>query len=479
MSCRFIFIFFIIQFIQSLDTLILTDQNFDSIVNKSSNIFVVFYSPNCPHCRELLPHIDRISQALSNNSKYLMAKVDVSQEYMLSTRYEITRFPTLIFFVMGEKIPFNGNPKYNFIIEFIENILGPKTKFLEAESDIRKAEEENSIICIFSGKESDLNYNIFIQLIPLFPEIKFFHAQPQAIKDRTKKESKLILLKNFDEKIDIFNEDFTFPNIKEFVDKYSIPKILLYNIDSSKLVFGLGKKSFMVFRNFNDPNQKYLNDLLEDISEKYRGKLIFIDCDVTENSNIFKYLKVKEDNLPQIEILHSNKTLRRQKFIPKTKEKILKNELYEFINNYLKEEEILEKASIKEKSDSELKMWPIIDLDENSFNKKVLEDKSNDIIVAFYKKNNEEFQKFIQGYRKIATALKSSSKILFAQFELKGETSIIENFNENINLVLYRGDKMDESSLTFEGNYLNENEIFAFLKKNCLNKIDKNKIEEL
>ena len=65
-----------------------------------------FYAPWCGHCKKLQPVWEELAKSL--DGKVNVAKVDVTENRELGTRFEIKGFPTIKFFHGGEIFTFRG-----------------------------------------------------------------------------------------------------------------------------------------------------------------------------------------------------------------------------------------------------------------------------------------------------------------------------------------------------------------------------------
>ena len=96
------------------DVIVLDDKNFDEIVFKSKDMFIVaFYAPWCGHCQKLLPEWNAAASELKDKIK--LAKVDATVNQQLAARYNIQGYPTIKIFPPGEKTQSN-----------IEDYTGPR-----------------------------------------------------------------------------------------------------------------------------------------------------------------------------------------------------------------------------------------------------------------------------------------------------------------------------------------------------------------
>ena len=93
----------------------LESQNFDQVVNGSQYALVEFYAPWCSFCKalqiEYLFAAANLKYTYNNNA--VMAKVDADSTAggrALAARFNVTGFPTLIWFVNGKPQPYTQNP---------------------------------------------------------------------------------------------------------------------------------------------------------------------------------------------------------------------------------------------------------------------------------------------------------------------------------------------------------------------------------
>jgi protein disulfide-isomerase A6 len=76
------------------EVVVLTDDNFDQLVMKSKDIWMVeFYAPWCGHCKSLEPEYKEAASKLKGAAK--LGKVDATVHKRLNDRFDIKGFPTL------------------------------------------------------------------------------------------------------------------------------------------------------------------------------------------------------------------------------------------------------------------------------------------------------------------------------------------------------------------------------------------------
>ncbi|CAG9853818.1 unnamed protein product [Phyllotreta striolata] len=118
-----------------------TTETFSQEIGKKHH-FVMFYAPWCGHCQKFAPKWEQLAEMLndddSNNIK--IAKVDCTTDSDVCSEQDITGYPTLKFYKMGESegIRFRGTRDLPTITTFINEQLR-EGEYAPDESDEPKA----------------------------------------------------------------------------------------------------------------------------------------------------------------------------------------------------------------------------------------------------------------------------------------------------------------------------------------------------
>lgn len=106
-----------------------TVDNFDEEIPKR-NHFVMFYAPWCGHSKRLTPTWEQLAEMLNeDDGNVRIAKVDCMKESKICSDQDITGYPTLKFFKIGdpEGVKFRGTRDLPSLSNFINEQLGTQS----------------------------------------------------------------------------------------------------------------------------------------------------------------------------------------------------------------------------------------------------------------------------------------------------------------------------------------------------------------
>ncbi|KAH8419665.1 hypothetical protein KR009_000409 [Drosophila setifemur] len=120
-------------------TVDLDGETFDAAIS-AGNVFVKFFAPWCGHCKRLQPLWEQLAEIMHvDEPKVIIAKVDCTQHQALCAAHQVTGYPTLRLFKLGEQesVKFKGTRDMPAITDFINQELSTP-----AETDLGEAKRE-------------------------------------------------------------------------------------------------------------------------------------------------------------------------------------------------------------------------------------------------------------------------------------------------------------------------------------------------
>lgn len=116
----------------SSDVIELTDSNFEKLVLKSDDMWLVeFFAPWCGHCKNLAPQWEIAASELKGKVK--LGALDATVHSVMASRYNVQGYPTIKFFHKGEVGDYDGGRTASDIVAWATdkaavNIPPPEVK---------------------------------------------------------------------------------------------------------------------------------------------------------------------------------------------------------------------------------------------------------------------------------------------------------------------------------------------------------------
>ncbi|KAI9313915.1 thioredoxin-like protein [Dichotomocladium elegans] len=121
---------------------VLTNQNFDTVIDGSRPALVEFYAPWCGHCKKLAPIYEELGEAFaSQQDQVVIAKVDADEHRDLGARFGVQGFPTLKWFPKGvtnaeDVEDYRGGRDLDSLSKFVREKSGVRPRIKSTKSDV-------------------------------------------------------------------------------------------------------------------------------------------------------------------------------------------------------------------------------------------------------------------------------------------------------------------------------------------------------
>ncbi|EDW31033.1 GL15145 [Drosophila persimilis] len=118
----------------------LDPEKFNQAV-QSGNVFVKFFAPWCGHCKRLHPLWEQLAEIMNvEDPKVIIAKVDCTKHQALCAEHQVTGYPTLRLFKLGdtESVKFKGTRDLPAITDFINHELNTLSEVEQAEATLEE-----------------------------------------------------------------------------------------------------------------------------------------------------------------------------------------------------------------------------------------------------------------------------------------------------------------------------------------------------
>jgi len=270
------------------DVIVLTDTNFNDVVNEQELILVEFYAPWCGHCKHLKPAYAEAATILkANNPPIPIAKVDCTVETAVAGRFGISGYPTLKVFRNGKPSDYNGPRDAKGIAAFMKKQVGPAAKPLSSVAEVEA----------FISSDPDIGFAV----VGFFPESKTSQLASSFALVASKSREKyifgkvtdielcrhygvdgtdtMIAFKNFDDKKTVYDGSSKTKEVEDWIQFNALPVVGEFTKEKRDVYRGRGlpiAKTYFQMDTANNPKQTtyYLNRLKK-VALKYKNKIIF------------------------------------------------------------------------------------------------------------------------------------------------------------------------------------------------------------
>ena len=454
------------------ETITLTDSSIEKAINQFENLMIYFYAPWCGHCKIFEPEYQKASKILKKENIYL-AKIDSSNNNLSAQKYKINGFPTILFFKKGVPFEFEGARSSKELINWGRKRAGIPIQLLNSKEEIENFKSNNDICLIYFGDIED-EIKKFSDVSMMIEEHPFAIVTNISLIKKYSNNGTIVLFKHFDEKkVELRN--FNKKKIIDFIQENALPKVMLFNDKSVQYIFQKKHPALILFEKTDSKNWNYYGNIMTQVSEKLRGKIILVMTDIKEgiSSRLADYVGIKEKDLPIISILDTRKDFKKYNMKGEINHDNIINFFYDWEQNKLK-------RTLKSEKEPKYNDNIIRIVVGATFEKEVINN-DKDIMIIFYAPWCNHCKEFMPKYEQAAKILKDNDKLIMAKID--GSANEVENIPITgfPTIFFFPGNKKHEKPIQYNGKRTTE-DIIQFIKKYSTNeikeKIEKNKEKE-
>lgn len=283
------------------DVVVLTEKNFDEVINGNQFVLVEFYAPWCGHCKHLAPEYKAAASVVKDEG-IVLGKVDATVESELASKFGIRGYPTLFFFRNGNKMEYTGPRKSEGIVQWVRKKSGPLVaKLADAEALKTFLETHPITIVDFSEQETSIlekvagEYDAFS-----FAQAPYSAADPDVTADTIR------LFRDFDETIDYDGSLTSAETISKWVADNAFPYVESApnswgRLREQELPIGL----LVLEEEDTDPESKEPLALTNKLAKANKGKFNFAFLGPKFLPNV-KEMGVSGNKLPTLVVISSD-----------------------------------------------------------------------------------------------------------------------------------------------------------------------------
>ena len=449
------------QFPLDNNVITLTDSTYEKAIEQYKYLMIYFYAPWCGHCKSFSPEYHKAAKVLKEDNIHL-AKIDASTDKRASQKYKINGYPSILFFIKGEPIEFEGGRIEKEIVNWTRKKIGKAIQILEKKEEIDKFKEDNEICFIYYGND-EIDIRVFEKASKFIEDFPFAVVKDENLIKKNQKGT-IVLYKHFDEKKNVL-KTINFQSINEFAQQYALPKVMVFNDKTVQYIFQKKNPALVLYADKKSSSWNKYGNILIEVSEKIKRKLAVIITDIKEGiaSRLADYAGVKENDLPLVQIVDTRNKFRKYNMNGEINvENILK-----FIEKWEKNDL---KRELKSENEPKINNGNVFVIVGKTFEKEVINN-DKDVILLFYAPWCTHCKELSPKYEEVGKILKKNNpKLLVAKID--GSQNEVESIDIPAfpTILFFPGNQKKRSPIEYKGKR-NTDDIIEFIMKYSYNKI--------
>ena len=389
--------------------MILTKDNFETVIAENKYVFVKFYAPWCGHCKKMAPDYNELAIKYQKEGSVVIAKLDATVEGEVGTKHNVKGFPTLKLFISGNPIDYTNQRDLDAMDSWLQKKINQSLKVLSTEDEVNNYMKKELFVGLISSESNDETIEAFSSVCANFDSIDCVRIDNSfKSKFNITNDLSLIVYKTTDEGSKILSKNLSFTNMNEFIDFHRFDTVSQFNQATAEYIFGKEKVAFFIF---NDNKESEQISAFAQVAFEFKGKYVFSKSEITKDlgQRLAEFVGVTPE--------HAN-TVRGIKFVKGNLQKYqLNNVTVESFKQFISDFE-------DDKIDPYFKSEEIPESNEESvktvvgknFEEMVLSD-NNSVLLEAYAPWCGHCKQLEPIYKELAEKFKSNSDIVIAKID--------------------------------------------------------------
>ncbi|XP_019350203.1 protein disulfide-isomerase-like protein of the testis isoform X2 [Alligator mississippiensis] len=297
------------------NVLVLKKSNFNKALKEIKYLLVDFYihlsGPSQSLAEEFAEAARQLKKEIPN---VRFGKVDVSDQKDLKKEFNIQEFPTVKFFVNGDRknpIDCKGVREASAFITWVKRRLGPSTVHINSTDQTEAIIEAEELAVIGFFKELHGGaVEIFYETARDVPELPFGVTATEEVfaSYGIRKDTAVVFRKGKPVHNEVFEDSKQNKvELTRLIKTFTMDLVIEYNLETSVKIFDVPVENHILLftpKNSETFNKTYEN--YESAAVEFRGKIMFIlvDTNETRNGRVFEYFRITEVDVPAVRILN-------------------------------------------------------------------------------------------------------------------------------------------------------------------------------
>jgi len=387
--------------------IVLTDKNFDEVINSHNYTLVEFYAPWCGHCQKLAPEYAKAAQRLQKEgSSVKLAKLDATTEKEVATRFRVGGFPTLKFFTFGTPVEYKGGRTEQEIVNWIKKKTEPPLRQAKDLDYFEDQIRDFDVVVVFWGDESQPGFSTFEQVSKSgIEEAEFLWATDPEIKEKYRRDPavQVTVYKRFDDFQVNYDDELQFEALKAWVVRNTFPIVIDFTGKTTDLIFGRDQIPKVLLFVEKSEKSEVAAKVFRKVAEKVFGQARFVQISFTDSTanKITEFVGVKQTDLPAIRLVATSEQGSKSKY--KFEEDITFENIIKFLQDYNSKNL---RSYLKSEDPPANNNGPVKTVVATTW-KKIVLDPSKDVLVELYAPWCGHCKKLAPEYEKAAARLQA------------------------------------------------------------------------